>query len=344
MRRLAAALSMLVLTASCSGSSQSVGEIGIRRIALDLAFSDPALAEPVSPRTIIERIPAPPGLTVDNLFLPPAKRSPSSTDRRPADREPEPSDCPAPGPLAAPDLPVGHKVAFPAAFGVYSVGNEGRTTVIGGVTPVVVPFPSTSALLVRPGVAPPSPGVLGTLSPAPRTAVYEVERRLADSYAVIETLELTDTAIRLLRRTTRTAAGETVLTPDPPVDVYQFQVQGHSWRSAGLDMERGVSMVYEATIAEREILAVCDVLVDTYRVEVNERLVDLTDGRVTGTSSGEVTTFNIAPQLGGLLVREEVHSFGNSRDAATGTPVTIELDYVSVLTTLEPKPEPERTP
>lgn len=342
MKRLAAAVSMLVLTASCSGSSQSLGEIGVRRIALDLAFSDPALAEPVSPRTIIQHIPAPPGLTVDNLFLPPAKRPPNDGgDRRPDD-EPPPSDCPAPGPLAAPDLPVGHKVAFPAASGVYSVANEGQTTVIGGVTPVVVPFPSTSALVVRPGEAPPRPGALGTLTPAPRTAVYELQRRLADNYTVIETLELTDTAIRLLRRITRTAAGETVLTPDPPVDVYQFQVQGHSWRSAGLDMERGVSMVYEATIAEREILAVCDELVDTYRVEVSERLVDLTDGRVTGTSSGEVTTFNIAPQLGGLLVREEVHSFGNSRDPATGTPVTVELDYVSHLTTIEP--EPEHTP
>lgn len=341
MRRLAAALSMLVLAAGCAGPNESAAQIGVRRIALDLAFTDPSLAKPVSPKAILDRIPAPVGLTVEDLVPRPGRRPPAVDD--PAPPPPRPDDCPAPGPLAAPDLPVGYAVAFPPALGVYAAANVGQTTVTGGVAPVVVPFPATSRLVARTLAAPPPGGPLGPAAPTERVAVYELERRLADNYSVVEELEISRESVRLLSRTTRTAAGETVLRPDPPVSVYQYGVEGHLWRSAGLDMERGVSIVYEATIEKREILAVCDELVDTYRVVFSERLVDLADGRVTGTSSGEVNAFNIAPQLGGLLLREEVHSFGNSRDAATGTPVTVELDYLSTLSTLKPEPEPERT-
>lgn len=338
MKRLAVAVVSMLVLAACSGSDRTAAEIGVRRIALDLAFRDATLAPPVPPKRLLQLVPTPAGATVDDFRVRPTTRR--TDDVVPPPTPPE-DDCPRPGPLAAPDLPVGYNVPFPPAFGVYDMASAGTTTVTGGVEPVTLPFPATTSMVVRTSEDEPPPG-LGTLDPVTRVATYEIERRLGPDYTVVEQHEITEDAVRLLKRTTRTAAGESTLVPDPPIDLYRAGVEKDSWQSAGLDLERGVSIVYEATIAEREILAICDELVDTYRVVATERLVNLASGTVTGTSNDEPNVFNIAPQLGGLVIREEVHSVGNSRDAETGAPVTVELDYVSMLATLTPTAEGAR--
>ena len=126
-----------------------------------------------------------------------------------------------------------------------------------------------------------------------------------------------------------------VFAPDPPVDTYRYGAVGSSWNSAGADNSNNIAMAVSGTIQQREPIDVCGLAVDTYQVSTTESLVDLATGEQIGTNTGAANVTNIATQLGGLLVRQQVHVTDSRRDS-TGKDVSVEFDYTSTLTSLDP--------
>jgi hypothetical protein len=89
----------------------------------------------------------------------------------------------------------------------------------------------------------------------------------------------------------------------------------------------------QGQIVRREAVDVCGVMIDSYRVETTEQLVDLTTGSTSGTTTGTSNVYNVATQLHGFIVREQIRTTTRKADTATGTPVTIEMNYTSTAST-----------
>ena len=65
--------------------------------------------------------------------------------------------------------------------------------------------------------------------------------------------------------------------------------------------------------------------------------MNLDTGEVSGSDPGVTNAINVAPQLNGLVIREDIHSTALA-DAKSGAPLTIQFDYVSTASTVEPVP------
>ena len=332
MKRSSVALLCALALVACSTPDRKV-ELGVKRVALSLAFAEQELAEPVAPRVLYQLVPAPPGLIESAPITPPAQ----------IDFElPAYLTCPA-----APDgavAPVAAKrvAVAPPPAGTYPRRNTGTVTLEGGVIPINLPFPPFSLWeygTPTPTEVTPS-AVAGTATQVPAEPMpadeYDVVKTLTPEFTITERLRRTPNGIEMLKRTTRANGVETVFTPEPPIIIHQFQVEGERWVSSGVDRETSAAMLFEATIQSRELVDVCGTMVDTYRVTFTEQLVNLDTGEVSGSQPGDASTYNIAPHFGGLIVREDVHSTFQTHDPNTGTPIVVRFDYVSTTSTMEP--------
>lgn len=317
----------LAVTAAGCGSSEAGLDLGVRRVALNLAFAVEELAVPVEPNRIIQLIPAPPGIDEPaDLASPPPFEAPPPFEL-----------CPTAPAGAAPREPVSREISNPPVPGEYLRRNEGTIGVTGGPFPIQLPFPFVSTWEIGEAETVEVPAPFGVGEPTSHRE-YDVRKVLAPGFEVIERMRLTPDALQLLSRTTINQESTTVFTPEPPIDVYVFGVEGDDWVSTGMDDASGTAMLYQGVIEQREIIDVCGELIDTYRVVVTEQLVNLGTGEVSGTSSSEdeQTVYSYATHLGGLVVREVVHTTHSTRDPETGSPLVIELDYVSTLARVEP--------
>ncbi|HVM54455.1 MAG TPA: hypothetical protein VM262_14785 [Acidimicrobiales bacterium] len=331
LRLVALALAVAALATACGDSSGGRLDLGVRRVALNLAFAVEELAEPVEPNRIIQLIPAPPEVTTpEQLAAPPPFDPPTLPDL-----------CPEAPAGAAPRESVALEIRQPPAAGSYLRSNEGTISVTGGPFLITLPFPFISRWEIGEAETIETPAPLGIGDPAV-VREYEVRKILAPGFETIERMRLLEDRLQLVSRTTINQESTTEFTPSPAIDVYVFGVEGDSWASAGMDDASGAAMLYQGRIERREIIDVCGEVIDTYRVIVSEQLVNLRTGEVSGTSGDEEhpTIFNYATHLGGLVVREEVHSTQNSRDPETGSPLVIGLDYTSTLTSTEPDGSP----
>jgi hypothetical protein len=120
--------------------------------------------------------------------------------------------------------------------------------------------------------------------------------------------------------------------------VYQFGVENDEWRSAAVDTDTSTAILITGKILEREVVDVCGTLVDTYRAQYTEELVNLDTGEVSGTDPSATSLINVAPQLGALVVKEDMHLVSHVRDAKSGAPLTISMTYVSTASSTEPVP------
>lgn len=328
MNRLRLVLLPLLATvaAACGGGGAPPFEFGIQSVALDLAFSEPELVVPVPPNVIVQLIPAPPGVTGDDLdrFVDPAPPIP-----------PLFPPCPTAPEGSPPTRTVSFAVDDPPDPGAYRRHNTGDMHITGGPFEVVLPFPPITTWDIGEPEEITSTDPLGTTTTVQR---YEVRKTLSSSFIVTDLYEIRVDRVVLLRRTTRTGAGESVFEPSPPIDFFVFGQEGDTWSSGGIDLERGASMVVQGAIVSREIVDVCGEVVDTYRVSSSETMVDLTTGETSGTSQDDPNIYNIATHLGGLVVREDVHSTLTTKDPGSGAPLVVEFDYVSTLDSVDPVP------
>jgi hypothetical protein len=83
---------------------------------------------------------------------------------------------------------------------------------------------------------------------------------------------------------------------------------------------------------------VCGTLHDALRIVVTERVVNLATGETSGTADGDPNVFHVASQLGGLVLREDVH-FTQTIATPDGAAV-VEWDYQSTQDSATPEPAP----
>ena len=317
------------LTATACGSGEGALEIGIRRVALDLAFSEEELAEPVEPRRIIQVVPTPPDV-----------QEPADLGRF---RSPPPEPptvpfelCPTAPPGAVPAAPVTFAIDDPPAVGAYTRHNQGSIEITGGPFPITLPFPFITRWEIPAIEEAEVPPPLGLGEPTTQVE-WDVEKILSPTFTVVDRYRLLPDKLQLVGRTTTNGDYTTEFVPDPPIDFYVFGVEGSSWSSAGIDDEQGTAMLFQGSIESREIVDACGTPVDTYRVVASETMVNLRTGETSGTSEGDPNIFNVATQLGGLVVREDVHVTQTTRDPDTGSALVAEFDYVSTVDSIDPE-------
>jgi hypothetical protein len=320
------------MASACGGGNGSAFDIGIKRVALALAFKEEKLAKPVKPEVIIRVIPAPPGVTS------PGDLNQYRTPQTPPISIPPlfPTCAVAPKGAAPADV-VRFAVDAPPTSGTYLRHNTGTIVVSGGAFPITLPFPFITTWDLPPAEKVTEPAPAGVGEPTVYTE-FEVHKVLAPGFKTIDRFRLLPDKIQLVRRTSINQERTTLFQPSPPVDFYVFGTEGTSWNSPGVDLENGTAMLFQGKIAKREVVDVCGEVYDTYRVEATERVVDLATGATTGTKDGELDVYNVATQLGGLVVRETLHQQAATTDPATGSPLVIEFDYVSTLDTVTPRP------
>lgn len=343
--RVLALTALLLLVVGACRAAEPELRLGARAIALDLAFSADELAEPVEPERIVQIIPAPPELasgdaTLQEVALPQGGGvAPSPT----AEEDPA---CPAAPEGAAPTTvaPVG--IVAPPVPGRYQRHNEGTFGIKAGPLDITLPFPPVS----RDDVSPPRevapPGLAETVAPSGSepaeqkgSGVFEwhVLHTITPTFTTDTTYRLTADALAIVRRVTRTDAGEQVFQASPPVNLIELnRGPGASWRSAGVDRARRTALSLEGRIEKAEAVDLCGVLVDTQRVVTTETFVNLETGQTSGTDPGKSNVYNVATQYGGLIVRTEQHYSQRSRDERTGTPIIISYDYASTMDSFQP--------
>jgi hypothetical protein len=324
-------VAVAVVSAACGGGGKGSIELGIKRVALSLSFSEEELAVAVPPNIITRIVPTTPEAIIaapSTPFTPPDLRS----------LLPECDTAPEGAPPAE---AVARTITSPPQIGRYLRHNEGTIT-INGALPITLPYPPFSAWEV-PSIEeldrPAADGVPFIVDPVPAGTDYvvDVKKVIIPGFEITDRIQVGATDIKLLQRTSVSGEDTTTFTPDPPVTLYTFGTEGTAWRSAGLDTESGTSMFLQGEIVSREVIDVCGTPIDTYRVEVTEQLVNLTTGDISGTPpGGEPSYYNYAPQFGALALREDVLSQITTRDPATGVPVQATLDYISTANSTEP--------
>lgn len=343
MRRLVTLAVLLGLVSGC-GTGTADFDLSVRRVALSLAFADEDKAEPIEPNVIVRLLPAPPAALVPDADL---SNIPLSM----------PAKCPA-APPGASVVDVGtYGILKPPTPGVYTRHNEGYLTLLGAL-PIKLPFPRITRWELRdlrevpPAEItddPTAPGagaenVLDNFPPGETAGTpaweYTLHKVLTPEFSVTDTIRLTSRRVLLLQRDTTTQEGTVTFTPDPPISLLEHaDGEGHTWRSAGVDNASGTAMLIDGLVEKREPVDVCGTLHDTYRVVVTERLVNLATGETSGTDDEDPNIYNVASQLGGLVLREDVH-FTQTITNAAGEAAIVEWDYQSTQDSSQPEPAP----
>lgn len=336
-----------LLVAACGASRPDRLEFGVQRIALGIAFVDEEAAPPPQPEVIVRLIPAPPevfepGFDFESVRVPEEEEEEESEVEADIEEDddfvlpPLPSRCPVASPQATIDLPVSPAVLDPPSAGRYPRANAGSIELVTAGPALKFPYPFESSWLVSPERKAEAP--TGRL-PVPSTNAstgrqWTVTKQLG-SFQTIEVMELASNGVLLVERRTVNAGVETVLRPDPPVVFFQFGAEGDSWNSAGADVEHDLAIVIQGSIEDRAVIDVCGVLAEAFVIDYTEQVVNLATGETSGTDSADPSTIFYAPQYGGLVVKEEMHSTQRVT-APDGSPVVINLDYVSTLMSIDP--------
>ena len=334
--RVSAALAAGLLVAACGPSRPDRLEFGVQRIALGIAFVDEDAAPPPEPEVIVRLIPAPPEVFEPGFDFE-TVRVPEDEDEDEDDDvlvPPLPPRCPTAAPEATIDLPVSPAVLDPPTPGRYPRANSGSIELVTAGPALKFPYPFESSWLISPErrAGPPAGAV-----PIPSGATgrqWTVTKQLG-GFQTTEVMELSANGVLLVERRTLADGAETVLRPNPPVTFFQFGAEGDSWSSAGADVEHDLAIVIQGSINDRAVIDVCGVLAEAFVIGYTEQVVNLATGETSGTDSTAPSTIFYAPQYGGLVVKEEMHTTQRVT-AKDGSPVVINLDYVSTLTSIDP--------
>jgi hypothetical protein len=322
--------------AACGGGGPDPLIIGMKRIALNLAFADEELANPVDPSRVIRVVPAPDALLEEGADFEPY---------RPRPRPPAPPACATAGPNVFADEPVPIFPRGAPAEGVYSFHNVGTIKITGTVVPLEIPYPTTSKVEIRNvKVVEGTPGG-EALTPAGRAALglskvvtFDRINKVSAELTIEDSYRYDEAKLELTRRVV-TSQGVTTFNPRPAITFLEFgQGEGDTWSSAGIDTENNLSMVVQGQIANREFVDLCGKIVDAFRVLSNETSVNLDDTSQSGTDATQPNIYWYANHLGALLIKEEGHFTQVLQ--VDGAPVTLEFDYTSTLDSITPSPLP----
>ena len=324
--RLTALLVCLAVVASACGSGGSGRlEFGIRRLALDIAFVDEDASPPAEPNVVVRLVPAPAELLAPDFDF----------TTEPIGEPPVLELCPTAPPNETVDVSASPSILEPPVAGTYARKNSGSIDIQGANLPISLPYPFFTAWEFSEASEELRPGPFGTTGAVEPATQFTVTKTLTPTYTVTETYELAPEALLLLERTVDANGVVTTFRTDPPVEFFHFGAEGDEWTSAGADTENGFGVLIQGRITDRAVIDVCGTLVDTFVISYVEQVVNLSNGETSGTNETEPSTIYFAPQFGGLVVREDLHTIQRTTDPE-GSPIVIRFDYVSTLTSTAP--------
>lgn len=346
LRSLAVVTLLGVTSAACVSGGEDPLELGLKRIALDLAFKDEDLAPPPPEPKVITRI-----IEVDqDVYESLPQQSVRSIPRiRPPERQE--FECPEAEGNAIVEDTAFHELKVPPAEGSYPRHNEGeiKATIgadAGGGAPAIsfdLPYPRKSVWEIRNlrevrssgKVRPEDEAEIRSSTPEtvrdhntvfPLHVRFDLVKKIG--FGFTQTVETTSymyegpldepllaTELFLVRRETVRGDGEPeIFEPTPPIKVLDLNAVQDEQQpaSAGVDREREKGMVVQYQIADREYVDVCGEYYDTFVVMLKETMVDLSTNppQTTGTDEGDFIKWNVVfdhPNSGMLIVQEEGH-------------------------------------
>jgi len=352
----------LSLLASACGAGADPFEIGLRRVALDLAFEDAEIAADINARQIVRRI-----VFVEQEVL---EQIPEGPVRQIIRIIPRPTlVCPKADANQTPELPAFAVVKDPPTVGRYGRHNTGTLEIqIGTGEPFTLPYPSRTAWEVDEvgdqrvlnyvnsdaGTTGAPDEVQADDNAFKDRVDFQLTRITSPSFRVTDHFRYSrgdagasGDFLWLIKRVTVVNGQPIEFNPTPPIRYLRlFTVEGPDSEVAhgGIDRDTNVAMAVQSRIVGREWVDVCGENHDTYRVEISESMIDLssdepeTSGNEPG---GQTNVWNIQFDNGLLVLREEVHTTLRSSiqgPADSRIPVVVNSDYVSVLDSIEPGP------
>ncbi len=309
-----------LLMSGCAGSDAPKTLIGVRKVALDLAFKDQSVVTPLPPRIVVTLIPA---TNADIMRFNPGIKLP-----------PEPAfnpfACASAGPDARPEQVASVAIIKPPKPGTYLYKNTGTLTIEGAIA-LTLPYPPISKMVIS--------KVQSEVTTSPyygdvNVTTFEVENQITPTISTIEKLSYDFDSLDLVQRTLVNGDDRTVFTPQPAITVMSFGGQGATFQGAAIDPATLNSLVVQGTIPGKEAVDACGKVIDTYVGETTEREVNISAVSTSGTETNEPTRTNYALQLGGLVVKRDSHTTQIIRTDAGTAIVTI--DVVSTLINVDP--------
>ena len=338
-RTAVALLSAGAVLASCA-NHQSQVQLGLKRITLDLAFKSAAKAPPIQqvlaapqPMPVVAELTGnlQPVVTSSGA-LPPFKLQGFT--------------CPKAAPGALPAAPAQVFITAPAQAGVYYVHNEGTFKLDSALLKLAGPYPKRTDQAIANVSSADTKDATGTVNG--KKITYDVVERNPLQTITTTYVATTQTGVgatndlKLVKRETKTSSGTVTFAPVPAITMMQFKGEGASWNSAGIDPANGTVMVVQGAVEKKEIVDVCGTLVDTYRVRSSEHVANVVDKLDYKTDDNDPTIYNVATQLGGLVVRQHVNATTtftvNNLPFSLNVNVTMTNDSINPLPPGSPSP------
>jgi hypothetical protein len=332
LRRVAGPLLLGLALCACGPHTDS--SIAMRATALDLQFARPDLAVPVPPKVVVRLLPAPPA-ALQHIV------NPSFPSPPPVVPPPAPAGCPPDTAPGTPGKPLAESTLGAPQPGYYSYATKGTGTVTGGTDSTSAPMPPSTYVAVSAGQqVPPSStiDVEGGTPPSGKQTEYTVTTELSDKVRQVDTLRVSASSINLVKRQLTNAERSFDFIPTPQVQLMVFGPVGTRWTSRGSDSSSSATMDYAGSIDSVTDVKVCGVVTKAYVVTYSSTLTNNAGYEVirTGTDSAHPASFAIAPQLGGLVLRQKVYTEDIRLYSNLSGYVGTTLDYTSVLTDLTP--------
>lgn len=323
-------LSIVVALAlpACGGRPRPV-ELGLKRMTLDLVFKDQTkkAAVPTFPQIVAAQEPVAAVTQLFGMIGPPPPAPPSP----PAPFVPfaAPPTCPDAPDGALPAEPVSGIVGKPPLVGLYPQHNHGTYT-LDGPLKLKGAFPEVTLMEIANVRDVTTTDALGQ---AARTITYDVIERNPLS-TTTTTYQSTAAELDLVSVVTKSNGQSTSFVPTPVITMMQYRGEGAFWKSAGIDQTTGTSMVVQGAIDKRESVDVCGTMIDTYRVVSTEEVTNVAAGYDSQTNANDPNVYNVATQLGGLLVRQHIDT--TTSFTVNGAPSTLVLIYTSTVDSPSP--------
>jgi hypothetical protein len=324
-RAIAVILASATLGAGCVSTPKASEDIGVKRVGLALAFKDETLAKPVEPKILVTILPAPPQVVAEVA----PELAPFTAPTTPVRRVVPPLPlCPAAPADAAPEAPAPLSISKAPVAGRYRLFNDGTIKVSAPPLNITLPYPPITILEIK-NVKTTTPPPLAPGLPAVPVTTFDAVETLTPTTTVAESFSYDDTALRLTARTITNGTATSRIVPTPAPRVYDFAGVGTSWTDVGSDVGGKQAVAIQDAIRSNRVVDMCGTLIDTFEVTATIQYVDLGTAATSGTQTGHNDLYDVAPQLGGLYARRELHTQDIINTGAA--PVTLTYDVVSVL-------------
>jgi predicted small secreted protein len=263
--------------------------------------------------------------------------------------------CPRASKGARPDQSVKVVVSQPPATGVYREHNTGKFTLVEDGLTFNGPYPPQGEYAIQNETRKSSAdsvngtitdflfdlvenGVDGSITTTTYRAQLQEGGVVNKAQLQASTGPGTTGELDLVKQVVQNSQGTSTFAPSSPVEIVGFnRGVGASWNSAGIDSATGTVMTVSGSITAIDQVDVCGHIVEAYRVVSNEKVSnpDANAAFTSSTSQSDPNVYDIAPQFGGLMVREHIDTTTTYTANKSATVVT--LNYTSVLNSVTPQ-------